>query len=228
MAGGNIVALHTFEQGDFEANSLVTAQVRRSPLTLVVALQHPIVAGGSFKSSKGIQTAEGFMVLDDGESVNAFGAADCNFLAFSARMQANAGEVNISFGVPQGFAYSDEDIANKEDIPVSCRGFEWPELHKVRVLGWGKEVSSARLEVVSQARDASENYSSTDLQWNISKHLEFTISEGFRALKYPAKLTLIWSSASGAGKEDVLPVRGGLQKEPVLAADNEFLERVVQ
>lgn len=222
MAGGNIVALHTFEQGQFEAGSLVTAQVRRSPLTLVVALQRPIVARGSGQTTEKAQTAKGFLFLDDGESVHAVGAA-CNFLNFSARVQlqenlSDAGEVNISFGVPEGFASSDDDMTNDGDIPASCQGFEWPELHKVKILGWEKEVSSAQLEVVPQAREAFEKIS-TDLQWNISKHLELTIPEACRALKHPAKLVLTWISASGDGEKEALLVRGGMQEEPVLAAE---------
>jgi len=218
MSGGSIVALHTFEQGQFEAGSLVTAQVRRSPLTLIVALQHSVAAGDSGKIVEETQTASGFMFLDDGESVHAFGAADCNFLKFSARVQQNAGEIHISFGVPQSFAYIGDSILKEEDIPVSCQGFEWPELHKVRILGWEKELSSARLEVVPQARNASEK-TFTNLQWNISKHLEFTISEGYRVLKHPEELALIWSSASNSGDEEALLVRGELQKEPGLTAE---------
>ena len=222
MSGGSIVAMHDFEQRPL--GSLVTAQVRRSPLTLVLALKHPVV--GASPAEEGTQTAEGFMFLDDGESIHTAGAAACNFLKFSARVVQQGGEqsslgkyygeVNISFGVPEGFAAKGA-MADAEVDPASCQGFEWPELQKVKVLGWQMPVSEARLQVLQQAEDAAAKVS-TGLQWNVYKHLEFTIPEGSRALKDPLQLALSWSSAAAAVGDEALLVEGKLHKEPKLAS----------
>ncbi len=234
MAGGNIIAMHDFSdqqnQEKYGGFSLVTAQVRRSPLTLLIALKHPILGSKARSGSAGVveetQIAEGFMFLDDGDSLHTPGvpAVACNFLKFSARVVeqeeaglGNAGEVTINFGVPDGFAGSEDFVAIDEDIPASCQGFEWPELQKVKILGWEQPLSSARLEVAQAAAGGvAAEMKSADLQWELSKHLEFTIPEGSRALKRSEKLVLTWSSASS---DKTLLVRGRLHKEPVLAAD---------
>jgi hypothetical protein len=214
MAGGNIVAMHNIEQ--HAGSSLVTAQVRRSPLTLVVALKHPVVVASSSAEidAEESQTASGIMFLDDGESIHALdAAADCNFLKISALvvqekfgLKSAKGELNISFGVPNGFEFSDVEDGKK--IAAGCQGFEWPDFAAVKILGWEKQVAKASLAVEG---------ASTDLQWShLSKRLEFTIPEGFRSLQRLLKqLALTWSSAAA----DSVLLRGQLQKEQLFAAE---------
>ena len=166
MSGGSIIPMHHFET----KLAMTTAEVRRSPLTLVVALQHPITEMGATGSEIDAQEAHGVLYFDDGESLQV-GKSHCNFLRLSFKGELlssgqHAAELEVSFGAPTSFK-----IAADNSSGYDCEGFEWPELVGVKVLGWQIPIEAAiTMEIfVSQkmseasGQDILENYRAQNL-----------------------------------------------------------------
>lgn len=139
MAGGSIVPMHIFESQP----AMTTTEVRRSPLTLLVALKDPLVGEMGAKNNE-TQESTGSLYFDDGESVE-IGRSPCNFLSFSLRVERlpswqQKAELDVRFTAPPGF-----EMAQNSNEEYLCEGFEWPNLVGLKVLGWQLPLDGAVL-----------------------------------------------------------------------------------
>ena len=147
--------------------ALTTAEVKRSPLTVVVAL--PRVVGPGAAASDGAAAeqlhAAGEVYMDDGESVDV-GSSLCHFLTINSTVSYQqetdnySGEAVVLFGnrglhfeTAAGSGAAGCQGVNDAALAAGAGdlGFEWPQLAGVQVLGWRRTVGPVHMEVVQRA-----------------------------------------------------------------------------
>lgn len=144
VAGGSIIPM--------QQPGMTTAEVKNSPLRLLVALNEPVSSALTAPRSD-VQRAAGVMYNDNGESLDTE-ASDANFVSFQAEVEFAAesnsykGKLEVRpgrRGVPTCAVQLDGDL-----------GYVWTKLGSVNILGWRHHVESVTVEVVSIGPDCRE------------------------------------------------------------------------
>ncbi|GAB4817380.1 hypothetical protein N2152v2_004426 [Parachlorella kessleri] len=155
MLGGTALAM---QQG-----GMTTTQVKRSPLTVVVALPEAVTGGEPRKHSLqhlAVGVA-GHVYNDDGESIEV-GNSPCNFLTFNTSIGYNPvgnryqAQVDLHFGRPD--QARDRVLTSHEaacDSDSAFGGWEWPLLDGVEVWGWQAGAENALVEVLVHDKSCS-------------------------------------------------------------------------
>ena len=203
VAGGKILPLHTFDDDDDDdhhhtsshsrrrssgagtAPPLTTAAVRKSPLSLVVALKHPVKHLNTLSTDAPFQTATGFMYFDDGgASTQPVGTSPCNFLNFALHVEQLQNHhhhqtvhfnavLDVTFGVPEGLSGYGASHYDSASSSSSCSGFEWPRLLSVKVLGWHLPILNS-CEILMEINSSSRQNNSVVVQ-SVQKVRQFSL-----------------------------------------------------